>query len=63
MRLTQLRDLVTCMDARIDALAQIGLKEGDAHIIRNAGGVACALSRDLLHSRSRGTPEQEGRAS
>jgi hypothetical protein len=31
---------VTCMDARIDTLAQLGLHEGDAHIIRNAGGVA-----------------------
>jgi carbonic anhydrase len=28
------------MDTRIDVLAQLGLKEGDAHIIRNAGGVA-----------------------
>jgi len=32
--------IVTCMDARIDVVAQLGLKEGDAHIIRNAGGSA-----------------------
>lgn len=31
--------LVTCMDARIDALAVFGFQPGDAHIIRNAGAV------------------------
>jgi carbonic anhydrase len=31
---------VTCMDARVNPSASLGLKEGDAHIIRNAGGVA-----------------------
>jgi carbonic anhydrase len=31
--------IVTCMDARIDPLAALGLRPGDAHIIRNAGGV------------------------
>jgi carbonic anhydrase len=31
--------VVTCMDSRIDAFAALGLKLGDAHIIRNAGGV------------------------
>lgn len=30
--------LVTCMDTRIDPLAILGLKPGDAKIIRNAGG-------------------------
>jgi carbonic anhydrase len=29
---------VTCMDARLNVLAHLGLKEGDAHIIRNGGG-------------------------
>ncbi|KAH8825855.1 carbonic anhydrase [Flagelloscypha sp. PMI_526] len=35
------RDLliITCMDTRFISEAVIGLKEGDAHIIRNAGGV------------------------
>jgi carbonic anhydrase len=31
--------IVTCMDARIDTASLLGLREGDAHIIRNAGGV------------------------
>ena len=30
--------VVTCMDARIDVFAALGLRLGDAHIIRNAGG-------------------------
>jgi carbonic anhydrase len=32
--------VVTCMDARLDVLAALGLQPGDAHILRNAGGVA-----------------------
>ncbi|CAB4860591.1 unannotated protein [freshwater metagenome] len=31
--------VVTCMDARINLFQMLGLREGDAHIIRNAGGV------------------------
>jgi carbonic anhydrase len=31
--------VVTCMDARIDVHAALGLGEGDAHVLRNAGGV------------------------
>src|SRR6476659_7253766 len=31
--------VVACMDARIDVEDLLGLKTGDAHIIRNAGGV------------------------
>lgn len=30
--------MVTCMDSRIDPLAMIGLREGDAKILRNPGG-------------------------
>lgn len=30
--------VVTCMDARIDPLAILGLRVGEAHVIRNAGG-------------------------
>lgn len=30
--------VVTCMDARIDVFAVLGLHLGDAHVIRNAGG-------------------------
>jgi carbonic anhydrase len=31
--------VVTCMDARLSPSVMLGLEEGDAHIIRNAGGV------------------------
>ena len=49
LRAEPLRQLtvVTCMDARIDALAALGLREGDAHILRNAGG---RVSDDVLRS-------------
>ena len=50
--------VVTCMDARIDVFAMLGLKLGDAHVIRNAGGVATddairslAISQRLLDTR------------
>lgn len=39
--------ILTCMDARIDPAKLAGLSEGDAHIIRNAGGRA---SDDALRS-------------
>ena len=32
--------IVACMDARLDVLRALGLEMGDAHIIRNAGGLA-----------------------
>jgi carbonic anhydrase len=31
--------VVTCMDARLDPAKFLGLAEGDAHVIRNAGGI------------------------
>jgi carbonic anhydrase len=39
--------VVTCMDARLDPAKFLGLDEGDAHVIRNAGGV---VSDDALRS-------------
>jgi len=39
--------ILTCMDARIDPAKLAGLEEGDAHIIRNAGGRA---SDDAIRS-------------
>lgn len=39
--------ILTCMDARIDPAKALGLEEGDAHVIRNAGGRA---SDDALRS-------------
>lgn len=39
--------VVTCMDARIDVFAVLGLKLGEAHVIRNAGG---RVTEDVLRS-------------
>jgi carbonic anhydrase len=39
--------VVTCMDARIDVYAVLGLREGEAHVLRNAGGV---VSDDVIRS-------------
>ena len=39
--------IVACMDARIDPARLLGLEEGDAHVIRNAGGV---VTDDVLRS-------------
>ena len=39
--------IVTCMDARIDPARALGLEEGDAHVIRNAGGV---VTDDVIRS-------------
>jgi carbonic anhydrase len=47
--------IVACMDARLNLYALLGLSEGDAHVIRNAGGVitddqirSLAVSQRLL---------------
>jgi carbonic anhydrase len=39
--------VVTCMDARIDVFAVLGLHLGEAHVIRNAGG---RVTEDVLRS-------------
>ena len=39
--------VVTCMDARIDVFAALGLHLGEAHVIRNAGG---RVTEDVLRS-------------
>jgi carbonic anhydrase len=39
--------VVACMDARLDPAKILGLTEGDAHVIRNAGGV---VTEDALRS-------------
>jgi len=41
--------VVTCMDARLDPARALGLAEGDAHVIRNAGGV---VTDDVIRSLS-----------
>ncbi|KAI1318454.1 hypothetical protein EDD11_006538 [Mortierella claussenii] len=42
--------IVTCMDARILPASAFGLKEGDAHVIRNAGGRTPEALRSLVIS-------------
>ncbi|GGJ78629.1 hypothetical protein GCM10011583_07760 [Streptomyces camponoticapitis] len=39
--------VVACMDARLDIFRILGLDEGDAHVIRNAGG---AVTDDAIRS-------------
>ena len=50
--------IVACMDARLNPYGLLGLSEGDAHVIRNAGGVitedevrSLAISQRLLGTR------------
>ena len=47
--------VLACMDARLDPARALGLEDGDAHVIRNAGGVvtddalrSLAISQNLL---------------
>ena len=47
--------VLACMDARLDPAKALGLEEGDAHVIRNAGGIvtddairSLAISQNLL---------------
>ncbi len=51
--------IVTCMDVRIDPLAVMSMRPGDAHVIRNAGGIVTAdvvrslvVSQRVLETRS-----------
>jgi carbonic anhydrase len=39
--------VLACMDARINPYGLLGLREGDAHVIRNAGGV---VTPDVIRS-------------
>jgi len=39
--------IVTCMDARLDVFAALGLGDGEAHVLRNAGGV---ITDDVIRS-------------
>ncbi len=51
--------IVTCMDCRIDVLDALGLRLGEAHVLRNAGGTATEdMIRSLMISQRRlGTRE------
>jgi len=39
--------IVTCMDSRLDVFATLGLGHGEAHVLRNAGGV---ITDDVIRS-------------
>ncbi|MBX5442453.1 MAG: carbonic anhydrase [Solirubrobacteraceae bacterium] len=39
--------IVTCMDSRLDVFAALGLRDGEAHVLRNAGGV---ITDDVIRS-------------
>jgi carbonic anhydrase len=39
--------VVACMDCRIDVIAALGLSDGEAHVLRNAGG---AITDDVIRS-------------
>jgi carbonic anhydrase len=51
--------VLACMDARLDPAKALGLQEGDAHVIRNAGGVATddAIRSLVISQRLLGTEE------
>jgi carbonic anhydrase len=51
--------VVACMDARLNVYGALGLKEGDAHVIRNAGGVVTddAIRSLTISQRLLGTEE------
>lgn len=51
--------VLACMDARLDVHKILGLDEGDAHVIRNAGGVATddAIRSIVISQRLLGTNE------
>ena len=58
LRPTRALAIVTCMDSRLNVFEALGLKEGDAHVLRNAGGVitddmirSLAISQRLLGTR------------
>ncbi|KAF7546983.1 hypothetical protein G7Z17_g8040 [Cylindrodendrum hubeiense] len=42
--------VLVCMDARLDPAKLLGLEEGDAHVIRNAGGRAADALRSVVIS-------------
>lgn len=51
--------VIACMDARLNVYGALGLEEGDAHVIRNAGGVVTddVIRSLLISQRLLGTEE------
>jgi carbonic anhydrase len=44
---SRLLAIVTCMDSRLDVFSALGLADGEAHVLRNAGGV---ITDDVIRS-------------
>ncbi len=58
LRPTKQLTIVACMDSRLSLFAMLGLRKGEAHILRNAGGIitpdverSLAISQRLLGTR------------
>ncbi len=51
--------VLACMDARLNVYGMLGIEEGDAHVIRNAGGIATedAIRSLVISQRLLGTRE------
>ncbi len=51
--------VLACMDSRLRIFGMLGLEEGDAHIVRNAGGIASedAIRSIIISQRLLGTRE------
>ena len=47
VRPTRRLAVVTCMDSRLDVFTALGLRDGEAHVLRNAGGV---ITDDVIRS-------------
>jgi carbonic anhydrase len=47
VRPTRRLAIVTCMDSRLHVFAALGLRDGEAHVLRNAGGV---ITDDVIRS-------------
>src|SRR5207302_9275474 len=47
VRPTRRLAIVSCMDSRLDVFAALGLGSGEAHVLRNAGGV---ITDDVIRS-------------
>lgn len=47
--------IITCMDQRIDPVTQFGVKFGESHVVRNAGGSVAEAIRSIVFSQYYGT--------
>ena len=55
--------ILTCMDARLDPAKYAGLAEGDAHVIRNAGGAPAMTPSGRSSSPTSSSAQRSGSSS